>query len=351
MKRVYVSLLAVVLAVFAVAPMVSLAAQLKAVKQKPANFHATLTGSTVYSNLSGFEPDFDPIVRIVIIAHAHAKGLPELNLVLDAYIEQFQVDTQPVLPDLIDTNKELSTSLGGFFSGKAMVVGPSNQILFTGSMLAEALIKPVCMYATGKVAPPECQTETQHMLVDMTGQRPAKGGSFTLKSIFVGNHALRITSGSLWGTANIPASATKALSRGSGSMAHCQEPPSKPKTPAAKKQAAADRKCINQILKDFQVARPAMKGTAGTGKPSHGYCFRNQCTNAAATGSSSSGGGTGTGTTVQSSHPVWMAPLGAGLIGLAVILLGFYFWQTRRERRLARLQRGLPSTEHTGSSS
>jgi hypothetical protein len=178
MKKTLIALFTGVL-LTAVAPMIVLAAQGKPQTTKHA-FSARLTGNTIYANFAGFEPDFDPIVRIIIATQAHAKGLPPLHLLLDAYIERFQSDTQPVLPDLIHPKVALSTTLGGFFSGKAMIVGPENQILFTGSLLAEALINPYCMTVTSKVAPPPCRKETQHMVVDMVGQGVAKGGHFTL---------------------------------------------------------------------------------------------------------------------------------------------------------------------------
>jgi hypothetical protein len=336
---------------------IALAPGLVAAHQHPSSgkpthaFRASLTGSTIYSSLSGFEPDFDPIVRIIIVTHAYARGLPPLNLLLDAYIEQFQSDTQPVLPDLIHPKVALSSTLGGFFSGKAMIVGPSNQILYSGNMLAEALVNPYCMTVTSKVAPPICRSEIQHMLVSMTGQGVAKGGYFNLRSVFVGNQQLQITSGNLYGTALIPPRALLVLNRGGGSMTRCQQPPRAVKTPQQRAQLRTDTRCINQILKDFQVPRPIMRGTAGNGRPSHGYCFGTHCTNP-----TNSGGGHGThagGTTnpSQSSRPAWMAPVGGALIGLALILLAVYFWQLRKERAEARLRAKTPTvSDHGGPS-
>jgi hypothetical protein len=339
MKKTLIALLTGVL-LTAVAPAIVLASPGKPHTSNH-GFYARLTGNTIYANLSGFEPDFDPIVRIIIVTEAHAKGLPPLHLLLDAYIEQFQTDTQPVLPDLIHPKIALSTTLGGFFSGKAMIVGPSNQILFTGDLLAEALINPYCMTVTTKIAPPQCRNETQHMLVTLFGQGVAKGGKLNLKSVFIGNHQLRITSGNLYGTAYIPPRAISVLSRGGGSMAQCKQPPAQVKSAKQRAEKKAAERCINKILKDFQVPPPIMRGTAGTGRPGKTYCIRGHCTNPSATAKTttarpSSGG---------SSRPAWMAPLGGALIGLALILLVIYFWQTRKERQQLRLQKKLPGRD------
>jgi hypothetical protein len=159
--------------------------------------------------------------------------------------------------------------------------------------------------------------------------------------VFIANNQLRITSGNVYGTAYIPARAIRVLSRAGGSMARCQQPPAKLKTAKERAQAKVDQRCINKILTDFQVPPPIMRGTAGSGRPGRQYCIRGQCTNprsaAKPANTRPSSGG--------SSRPVWMAPLGGALIGLALILLVIYFWQTRKERQQLRLQRKLPGRD------
>ena len=290
------------------------------------NYHASMTGTTIYFSPAGMEPDFDLINRVIIVTQAHVPGKKPMTLILDMYLESFQTDTQPVLPDLIHPKVALSSTLGGFFSGKAIIVGPHNAILYVGNMLAEALIKPFCMYATSKVPPPACRNEVQHMLVTLYGQGPAKGGFINLKSAFVGNQKLQVTSGRIYGTARIPAKAQALLSRGTESLA-INSTNQKVRTQA-----------INQVLHDFQVPRPIMRGTAGSGAPTRGYCFNGHCTNQR--GTSSGGGGTkaptGTTTVQTSTRPGWMAPLGLALIALALVLLAVYFWQQRKDAAAAR---------------
>ena len=68
----------------------------------------SLHGKIVQAGLSGFEPDFDRIDRVIIAATLHDTGtaptaLPDSMLVLSTYLENFQPDTTPVLPDLSGT--------------------------------------------------------------------------------------------------------------------------------------------------------------------------------------------------------------------------------------------------------
>ncbi len=104
----------------------------------------TLTGKIVKVDLSGFEPDFDPIDRVVMAVTLHdtrppALALPDTMLVLSTYLENFQPDTTPVLPDLLHPN-QTAQSLGGFMQGKAVLVNAAGQTSYRGSLLAEVFL-------------------------------------------------------------------------------------------------------------------------------------------------------------------------------------------------------------------
>jgi hypothetical protein len=104
----------------------------------------TLDGRVVHFSLSGIEPDFDPIDRVIIAARLHnphpsASALPDTTLVLSTYLENFQPKTMPVLPDLLRQD-QLATSLGGFMQGKAALVDGLGRVRYRGSVLAEVFL-------------------------------------------------------------------------------------------------------------------------------------------------------------------------------------------------------------------
>ena len=103
----------------------------------------TLVGKIVRVELSGFEPDFDPIRRVIISASLRdrrtAHPLPDTMLVLSSYVELFQLGTTPVLPDLLHPD-QIATSLGGFMQGKAALVNASGQTVYHGSLLGEIFL-------------------------------------------------------------------------------------------------------------------------------------------------------------------------------------------------------------------
>lgn len=107
----------------------------------------SLSGRAVKFDLSGMEPDFDPIYSVVISATLHdgrtaqaprsaGAVLPDTMLVLSMYLESFKPDTTPILPDLLHPNTT-ATSLVGFLQGKAVLVNAGGQIVYRGSTLAE----------------------------------------------------------------------------------------------------------------------------------------------------------------------------------------------------------------------
>jgi len=104
----------------------------------------TLTGKVVRVDLSGFEPDFDPIRRVVMAVTLRdtrppARALPDTMLVLSTYLENFQPDTTPILPDLLHPN-QTARSLGGFMQGKAVLVNAAGRTSYRGSLLAEVFL-------------------------------------------------------------------------------------------------------------------------------------------------------------------------------------------------------------------
>ncbi len=103
-----------------------------------------LTGKIVKVELSGFEPDFDPIDRVIIAATLHdtrprARALPDTMLVLSSYLENFKPDTTPVLPDVLRPDRT-ATSLGGFMQGKSVLVNRAGRTSYRGSLLAEVFL-------------------------------------------------------------------------------------------------------------------------------------------------------------------------------------------------------------------
>jgi len=98
-----------------------------------------MRGRIVRFGLSGFEPDFDPIDRVIASSQLHDPRLPDTMLVLSMYYENFQPSTTPVLPDLLDPNQQ-ATALGGFMQGKAILVTRSGSLAYQGSLLAEVFL-------------------------------------------------------------------------------------------------------------------------------------------------------------------------------------------------------------------
>lgn len=100
--------------------------------------------------MSGFEPGFDPIDRIIIDATLHdprprGQALPDTMVVLSTYLENFQPGTTPVLPDLLHPDHLLhpdqtATALGGFMTGKMALVTRGGRITYRGGILAEVFL-------------------------------------------------------------------------------------------------------------------------------------------------------------------------------------------------------------------
>ena len=101
----------------------------------------SFAGTLVRLALSGHEPDFDPIYRLIISARLHdpapaGRALPDSMLVLSTYLESFSPSTTPILPDLLHPDQP-ADGLHGFLQGKAALVNAGGRIAYRGSLLAE----------------------------------------------------------------------------------------------------------------------------------------------------------------------------------------------------------------------
>ena len=81
---------------------------------------------------------------MIIAATLHDSGsapsaLPDSKLILSTYLENFQPDTTPVLPDLLHPN-QTANGLGGFMTGKAALVNAAGRVGYRGGLLAEVFL-------------------------------------------------------------------------------------------------------------------------------------------------------------------------------------------------------------------
>jgi hypothetical protein len=125
-------------------------------KETPSSKSAILrySGKPVDFELSGLEPDFDPIYKLVVSTKLHdlsAKQpvLADSILILSAYLEVFQPDTTPVLPDLLHPTMP-ANNLAGFLSGAAALVNAGGHVVYKGSLVAEIF-----------------QDSTEHLIIDL----------------------------------------------------------------------------------------------------------------------------------------------------------------------------------------
>ena len=131
----------------------------------PGAYPLSFDGKAVSFDMSGFEPDFDPLYRVVVTGTLHDRrphgvALPDATLVLSAYLEAFQPGTIPVLPDLLKPNQD-AANLGGFLSGKSALVNAAGKVVYRGDLLAEIFAD-----------------STEHLIVDLypVGGDPASAG-------------------------------------------------------------------------------------------------------------------------------------------------------------------------------
>jgi len=118
---------------------------------------ATISGRVVKFGLAGFEPDFDPIDRVIISGslkriRVDGHALPDAMLVLSLYLENFSSTTVPVLPDLLNPN-QTAEGLGGFMQGKAVLINAAGIKVYQGSLLAEVFLDN-SVHAVIDITPP-----------------------------------------------------------------------------------------------------------------------------------------------------------------------------------------------------
>lgn len=197
----------------------------KPVKASGASYSLVFSGKPVNFDLSGLEPDFDPIYKVIVTGTLHdgrkaPRALPDATLILSAYLEAFKPDTTPVLPDLLHPDQQ-ATDLGGFLSGKAALLNIGGRIVYRGSMLAEIF-----------------QDNTEHLVVDLD---PAGTGKSVRLEGVISLHRGGSESGTL-----------RAL------------------TPLARAALAVPRgraPSWQSVVSGMNVSKPAMKGTAGSPAP------------------------------------------------------------------------------------
>lgn len=207
------------------------AASHTAVTQPTQPYTATLRGRVVSFGLSGFEPDFDPIDRVVISAVLHDRHakLPDTTLVLSLYLENFQPDTTPILPDLLHPN-DVATNLGGFMQGKAALATGGDVIGYRGSLVAEVFLD-----------------NTVHLIVDLERQgAPNTAPALRLKGIVTLHKDLSLT-GTVRSSRGLTAPEVAALRERRGGPVSWQS-----------------------VVRGLSVHLPPMMGTAGSARPSAG---------------------------------------------------------------------------------
>jgi len=131
------------IALVALALGVSAGTAARADSQDPV-YAPAVSGSVVRFSLAGVEPDLDPIDRMIIAAtlrdtRPDGRALPAGTLILSTYLENFQPQTTPILPDLLNQQR-VATNLGGFLQGKAALVTRAGRVAYRGSVLAETFL-------------------------------------------------------------------------------------------------------------------------------------------------------------------------------------------------------------------
>lgn len=126
------------------------------------SYTPTISGQAVQFGLGGFEPDMDPIYHMTVSAILHdprtvVKAVPDVMLVLSTYIEVFQPDTTPLLPDILHPT-QIASALTAFISGKSTLVNAARQVIYKGTFLSEVFTNNqehviVDLFAPGGLTP------------------------------------------------------------------------------------------------------------------------------------------------------------------------------------------------------
>jgi hypothetical protein len=200
-----------------------------------------------------------------------------VHLIINSYLENFQPDTTPVLPDLLHPSRN-AQGLGGFLQGKALLTDDAGGVLYIGAFLAEAFLD-----------------NSNHTVIRLEGSGTASGGVGTLKGMFrlSKNGALQ---GHLDGRITLPAAARKQIADMRGKT----------------------MRPLKQIINVVDVKPAPMMGKAKTGTPNaplrtgFGHPTKPQTS----TGSE------------RRSVPIW-AVIAAGGAVVAFLLSGILFWMGR----------------------
>lgn len=103
-------------------------------------YHPSVSGKLIGYRLAGIEPDGDPLDQIALqTTLSPSATVPSMRLFVNAYLENFKPDTTPILPDLLNRNKQ-AQNLGGFLQGKALITDNAGNVLYIGAFLAEAFL-------------------------------------------------------------------------------------------------------------------------------------------------------------------------------------------------------------------
>jgi hypothetical protein len=152
-----------------------------------------ITGQVAASRLSGVEPDGDPLYQVVLQTRLSAsRGIPAGNLIVEAYLENFQPDTTPILPDLLHPN-QTAQNLGGFLQGKALLTDDAGNVLYVGTIVVEGFLD-----------------NSNHLAVTLTGSGAASGGKGKLLGAFT-LHKDGSLAGRLKGSLVLPSAARRQL--------------------------------------------------------------------------------------------------------------------------------------------
>jgi hypothetical protein len=158
----------------------------------------TISGSVVGFRLSGVEPDGDPLYEVLLSTTLSASnGVPRMHLIVDSYMENFQPDTTPILPDLLHPT-QTAQNLGGFLEGKALLTDDAGAVLYRGSFTAEAFLN-----------------NTNHAVMALYGTGAAGKSGARLKGAFT-LHKNASLNGPFQGTISLPAGARAQLARHAG---------------------------------------------------------------------------------------------------------------------------------------
>ncbi len=158
---------------------------------KPYVIH--VQGTVAGFRLAGIEPDGDPLDQVVLDTTLHPyAAVPRVHLIVDTYLENFQPDTTPILPDLLHPN-QVAHNLGGFLQGKALITDNAGDVLYLGSFLAEAFLN-----------------NANHAVLTLDGSGPAYGTRVRMAGTFRLRHDGSL-SGSFRGHLPLPLAALRQV--------------------------------------------------------------------------------------------------------------------------------------------